>query len=758
MQPLDVDVFRIEFIGRHHGLRWLRDFVYPIPRSNIKLMAMRVLYGMAAEPFGLEDILHDKKMLAVYEEMVDFKDAVWDTKVGVKAGSALIMHSRHVTVRLKMHRVADFLSLEHRNGTRKSSDGKHTVRMVIVRTHNKVQKERKMDGFESDVLEVARERTLDECFEICLEGSASEIEAVRTAATAVLVILAKKVKFLEMKTYEELNSRLLQCRLDAINAEDDIMYEEICSALVHLRATKRHLMADFSFGFETEAELFDMLWMYHHMSLCRFVSCKTLSQLIKRPFWSKASAALSEEVLALITKSKDTPSEKKQALLHLMRDVNLDETTETHFLERMEDGGVSANQFIVDKHSSTNQKSRNALQSGFRKSLQLVRARGPQDDRHKHKAAATRKALGKIMDEKDAEIYTKGVDVKEKRKQKKKKNDKQENIKVMNPLLLAGNNPMNAETEDSEDRKTSAPEINHKTTDRTEIESVPAASTVKQLPPTHPDQVHRMNLGGDSSSSDESADEDAVISMKEQKQQMKKIRSQLEMYAVIDTEKEPLEFQVTYRQRKALHLIASNFNLVHYSKYDPSTKQRVLIVEKPTATTAEKKVLKRELVKFYQASPWHKPIEFDTTTELRKYLHAEAEALRLVHFSNWDEVRQKKILRVAKPHITKRQKKQLTKQLVEYSADESATEPLSFDVTNELRKFIRGVCDGLGLHARCEKCVALIRVADLLLNLYVAQHNIPKVFFRTFAQTGCRSRWSGWANGKRFSTVEGGKN
>ena len=59
---------------------------------------------------------------------------------------------------------------------------------------------------------MARERTLDECFDICLDASASEDEALRTAATSVLVVLASKVEFLELKTYEQLNSRLIQVK------------------------------------------------------------------------------------------------------------------------------------------------------------------------------------------------------------------------------------------------------------------------------------------------------------------------------------------------------------------------------------------------------------------------------------------------------------------------------------------------------------------------------------------------------------------
>jgi hypothetical protein len=64
-------------------------------------MSMRLLLGLAAEPFGMDDILEDKKLLSYYEELVFFKR---DTLV--EPGRVMTFTPNNSA---KIHRVAGFL-------------------------------------------------------------------------------------------------------------------------------------------------------------------------------------------------------------------------------------------------------------------------------------------------------------------------------------------------------------------------------------------------------------------------------------------------------------------------------------------------------------------------------------------------------------------------------------------------------------------------------------------------------------------------
>ena len=158
----------------------------------------------------------------------------------------------------------------------------------------------------------------------------------------------------------------------------------------------------------------------------------------------------------------------------------------------------------------------------------------------------------------------------------------------------------------------------------------------------------------------------------------------------------PLVFAVTHKMRWAIHLLAKGMDLVHYSVLDSTTGKRTLRVEKPSAGEAEKEGVKKKLFDFYQSPDGTDPITFDVvrrspdplqsaatllrhlhscrliacrgsqkSVELRKFLNLETEALRLVHFSNYDRDKRKKILKIEKPVVTREQKKELTEQLVE---------------------------------------------------------------------------------------------
>eukprot|EP01048_Picozoa_sp_COSAG05_P000543 COSAG05_NODE_15_length_36348_cov_78.369307_4_plen_234_part_00 len=168
-QFADEDSFRSEFVGRHAGLQWLRDQVYVIEDDDVKLMVLRLLLQMSVDPFGMDDICEDETMLKAYIKMERFKEL----SPGSKDYTAqLVEHSRHQTVRMKMHRVAEFLNLDHTNSTTVSKSG-HTTRMVTVaRRANMYENAREQNR---SLLEIVRERALEECFPLLRDSAVSTV-------------------------------------------------------------------------------------------------------------------------------------------------------------------------------------------------------------------------------------------------------------------------------------------------------------------------------------------------------------------------------------------------------------------------------------------------------------------------------------------------------------------------------------------------------------------------------------------------------
>ena len=93
---------------------------------------MRALMSLAVEPFGFYDIIEDPKMLREYMKMFEYKE---NPKLHTDKHGELkemVLTSNDKTARQKMHRVAEFLCLDHRNASKKSALSDKVARMVIV--------------------------------------------------------------------------------------------------------------------------------------------------------------------------------------------------------------------------------------------------------------------------------------------------------------------------------------------------------------------------------------------------------------------------------------------------------------------------------------------------------------------------------------------------------------------------------------------------------------------------------------------------
>jgi hypothetical protein len=688
-QLTDEDSFRAEFIGRHEGLKWIKNYVYPIQMDNIKLMSMRVIYGMAAEPFGLDDMLFDKKMLSLYNEMWDFKE-----DESIPEGSALIMHSRSNIVRLKMHRVAEFLSISHINGMRTSSDGKHQVRLVIIRKGQMVKDAdgtmhlKKFQGHDPNVLEVARERCIEECMDIMMEGSRSSDESLRTAAVSAMTVLASKVKFLPPKVAENLDVRLLECRKQSIELDDTILYEELCVALVFLR---RHVKqaASSGFGFANEEDLFDELWSFHHGpygkgSMYHWCGSNNMEELIQRPYWDKARAALTPDVTALITGVENSNIQRAASLSRFEHIVTLDEENPDTL-----DAEKEAKTAVM--RESPKQK----MIRGFQAGLKLVKARGPQDtDEAKHKKQL-KKTMGHVVTEAEAqelEIKRATNEEEQERRLQKQFTNKTRvestkksvlptppdspltSVKVMNPMIMAKVLADNA-------TDGPAPEV---------IESPDSAPEGEETA-----SVAAINSGNATSSSDEEDAEPKEIA--EEYQRGVEIKNQLEAYAEGDNE-DKLDFSESHSMRRLIHTVAQQLRLVHYSEFDSVRGHRVLTVHKPRATSAVTAIMKQKLVAFYESTDTLEPLVFEVDAEARKFMHMEAEALELVHYSTYNESGNK-VLTIEQPVHTRGEKAGFVQQLVEFASDSKSPETLAFEeLDNEMRKFLHKAAEGLGLN------------------------------------------------------------
>ena len=138
-------------------------------------------------------------MLAFYLKLVKYKEDDEQTE-------PIEYHSRSSVLRVKYHRVADFLGLEHHNEQRINKVRKIS-RFVIVSKPLGGSVYR--TNFHDDhLLEIVRERTMEECFDmLSLASDNTASHAISNAAVSVLVSLCESVNRLEPSVYTRVFSR-----------------------------------------------------------------------------------------------------------------------------------------------------------------------------------------------------------------------------------------------------------------------------------------------------------------------------------------------------------------------------------------------------------------------------------------------------------------------------------------------------------------------------------------------------------------------
>lgn len=190
-QLADEDFFRSEFVGRHQGLDWIANHVMPILEPDVKVMALRVLMSLSVDPFGFYDIIEDPKMLREYMKMHEYKETPklnTDKHGEIKP---MVLTSNDKLARQKMHRVAEFLALEHKNSSKKAALSDKVARMVIVTKLSEEESNKRFHAHDSGLLEIVRERTIIECFDVLRNASLSDHDFVRDVAASVLCELCR---------------------------------------------------------------------------------------------------------------------------------------------------------------------------------------------------------------------------------------------------------------------------------------------------------------------------------------------------------------------------------------------------------------------------------------------------------------------------------------------------------------------------------------------------------------------------------------
>ena len=310
-QLSDEDSFRSEFVGRHKGLQWLRDQCWTINDDDVKLMCMRVLLGLSVEPFGFYDIVEDPKMLKFYIEMMEFKDGE-----NVDIGDVMPMHSRDEMLRMKMHRVAEFVRLDHKNATEISERSGHPVRYVNMTLMSEEDENKRFHEHNQSLLEIVRERIIDETFVMVSQAAGHHNEAIREAGIMVLCTLCYKCAHLPDDMYSMVFERMLELRQHAIDVKDVVTYEEVVGSAI--RMAHNHRVALKEVHMKTADDVFTQLWLYQHLLH------KDLSIVVKSPFWNKVRGCLDKESIKLVKLSQNTAasqSETRQAFRDLIQVV-----------------------------------------------------------------------------------------------------------------------------------------------------------------------------------------------------------------------------------------------------------------------------------------------------------------------------------------------------------------------------------------------------------------------------------------------------
>ena len=293
-QLSEEDTFRAEFVGRHGGLEWIVNDCWPLKQREARIMALRVLMGMATEPFGFYDIIEDDKMIKSYLEMKD-----------LEAGASMTTQSRDKGVRMRVHRVAEFLMLDHRNETRSRSLGP-PIRMVTVTKLSDEDTAKRFRGTDEALLEIVRERAIEECFEILDEGSKDDDDNVRDISIGVLSELCARCQRVDDDVYDDVWKLMGQLREDAITLGDVVQYEGIVSAMIKMM--HNHRLASDVDDFKTVEALFESLWLFHH-SLG-----KDLKVVAKSKFFKRVQSALSPGALDIVIQSQNTAASKTATL------------------------------------------------------------------------------------------------------------------------------------------------------------------------------------------------------------------------------------------------------------------------------------------------------------------------------------------------------------------------------------------------------------------------------------------------------------
>eukprot|EP01052_Picozoa_sp_SAG31_P001795 SAG31_NODE_60_length_29419_cov_39.876398_19_plen_861_part_00 len=227
------DVFRASFVGQHNGLLWLRDTVYKIPEVDVQIMTMRVLLGLVAEPFGLYDIIDDRKMLSYYSELMSFKR---DKKMPI--GSVMALSSKDGITRIKQHRVADFLGIVHRQSG-VADDNVVLCEKLPLHLAEEHQHEHMHDA---DIMEITRDAVFEECLDLMYDACTAENEALRTSGVSVLSSLASTVARLEDQLFRRAEACMTSIReWYTLNTTDRVLYSEIVSSWVIMKRRHREM-------------------------------------------------------------------------------------------------------------------------------------------------------------------------------------------------------------------------------------------------------------------------------------------------------------------------------------------------------------------------------------------------------------------------------------------------------------------------------------------------------------------------------------
>ena len=432
-QLSDEESFRSEFVGRHKGLVWLRDHCYGIGSDDTKVIAMRLLLGLSVDPFGFYDIMEDDKMFDYYVQMIEFKDSPdnWQVEVDpilkpdvwtdldkanqevlrevwekVQQGSKendvkletrgsdytvdmttmtrtdestgrkckvriepLVLHSRELVFRMRMHRVAQFLDLNHTNGTKMSAHG-HLMRLVTMTKMTREEEAAHSKAHDANLLEIVRERVLEECFEICAESSFDAHEAVKVAAVSVLSNVCSKVMHLADPIFDKVFEHMHKLRKAAIASSDVVTYEEVVSAMVAM--SQNHRKGKIVDRLHTSSDMFEQLWLYHHML------GKNVDQVVKSPFWDKVRKLITPEVLDIVRKSANTSLEHQKAKVKFETHKSIKaffsekEQRKRDARERLAgvaDGDPDAGHYAVQLKPATRDK----IDAAFKKSLVFAR-------------------------------------------------------------------------------------------------------------------------------------------------------------------------------------------------------------------------------------------------------------------------------------------------------------------------------------------------------------------------------------------------